>query len=133
MFLRPHNTVSSNAVINSSELFSIKVWTGMELESNWYGTGMELVCCVGETGWVFAPCLGDALLGRLKVTITKPPSHLVGGVWFFALLGSGGEFLQWSCRDDIFYDRYSPNDIHNEKSYNKLMEYLLAHTAIAYT
>ena len=43
MFLRPHNTVSSNAVINSSELFSIKVWTGMELESNWYGTGMELV------------------------------------------------------------------------------------------
>ena len=128
MFLRPHNTVSSNAVIihqSFSQSRSGLVWS-------WNRTGTELVCCVGETGWVFAPCLGDALPGRLKVTITKPPSHLVGGVCFFALLGSGGEFLQWSCRDDIFYDRYSPNDIHNEKSYNKLMEYLLAHTAIAY-
>lgn len=43
---------------------------------------MVLVCCVSETGWVFAPCSGDALPGRLKVTITKPPSHLVGGVCF---------------------------------------------------
>lgn len=41
----------------------------------WYGTGMVLVCCLLETGVVFASFSEDALLGRLNVTITKPPSH----------------------------------------------------------
>ena len=66
----------------------------MELVWNWYGAGMELVGYLGRAWVVLGPCLGVTsrnmlpLLGRLKVTMTKPPSHRHVG-FFNALLAAG--------------------------------------------